>query len=74
MSIDRRLPEEAYITTGTVINCGYYREIAVLNHTRYASANISPSKDRARDNGFSQMHRSVDVPFEYLCDADNESL
>lgn len=49
LSIDRRAPEEAYITTGTVINCGYYREIAVLNHARYASANISPSRDRARD-------------------------
>lgn len=44
LSIDRRLPEEAYITTSTVINCSYYREIAVLNHARYASANISRAR------------------------------
>lgn len=49
LSIDRRSPEEVCITTGTIINCGYYRKIAVLNHARYASANISPSRDRARD-------------------------
>lgn len=58
-----------YTTTGAVINCGYYREIALLNHARYASANISPREEKGK--GTMAFRKCESIDSEYLCDVDN---